>query len=123
MEPGTCILEEHSDAVQICWDGIRKAKTQLELNLARNAKYNSRSFYKHIAQKSKNKENMNTKGPPPINKTGEQVITDMEKAEIYSVNFASIFMGNGSSHTSHVHESQGRDWGNKVPAKVGEDQL
>lgn len=62
--------------------GSGKPKTQLEVNLARNTKYNRKSFYRHIAQKRKNKEIISTQGLPPINKTGEQVITDMEKAEI-----------------------------------------
>ena len=30
--------EEYKDAVQVCIDGIRKAKIQMELNLERDAK-------------------------------------------------------------------------------------
>jgi len=32
--------EEYKDAARLCRDGVRKAKAQLELNLARDAKNN-----------------------------------------------------------------------------------
>ncbi|KAK4819834.1 hypothetical protein QYF61_012979 [Mycteria americana] len=59
-------------------DGIRKAKTQLELNLARDAKNNKKSLYRYVGQKRKIKEYV----PPPVNKTGELGTTDTEKADV-----------------------------------------
>ncbi|KAK4815668.1 hypothetical protein QYF61_005414 [Mycteria americana] len=47
--------EEYMDPAWICRDGIRKAKAQLELNLARDAKKKKR-FYKYIGQERKIKE-------------------------------------------------------------------
>lgn len=52
-----CILpgvswEEHKDAAQMCRDGIRKAKVQLELHLSRNVKNGKMGFYRYVAQKS-----------------------------------------------------------------------
>jgi len=42
----------------LCRDGVRKAKVQLELNLAREAKNNKKSFYRYVSQKRKIKENI-----------------------------------------------------------------
>ena len=36
----------------MCRDGVRKAKAQLELNLARDAK-NKKGFYRYVSQKRK----------------------------------------------------------------------
>lgn len=45
--------EEDKDAVQMCRDGITKAKAQLKLNLARNMKTDQKGFYRYAAQKRK----------------------------------------------------------------------
>jgi len=39
-------------------DGTRKAKVQLELNLAMDAKNNKKSFYTYASQKRKDKESV-----------------------------------------------------------------
>ncbi|KAK4811145.1 LOW QUALITY PROTEIN: hypothetical protein QYF61_019776 [Mycteria americana] len=75
---GYASWEEYRDTAQECTDGIRKAKAQLELSLARDAKNNKKGFYRYVGQKRKIKENV----PPLVNKTGELVTTDMEKAEV-----------------------------------------
>lgn len=49
--------EEYKDGAQICRDGIRKAKEQLELNLARNTN-KKKGLYRYISQKRKTKENI-----------------------------------------------------------------
>ncbi|KAJ7421333.1 hypothetical protein BTVI_18706 [Pitangus sulphuratus] len=46
-----------TSVAQICRNGIRKTTTQLELNLARDAK-NKTHFYKYVGQKRKIEENM-----------------------------------------------------------------
>ena len=48
---GQVFWEDHRDTAQLCGDGVRKAKAQLELNLARDAKNNNEGFYRHISQK------------------------------------------------------------------------
>ncbi|KAK4826871.1 hypothetical protein QYF61_011990 [Mycteria americana] len=58
-------------------DGVRKAKVQLELNWARAAKNNKKGFYRYINQKRKVKESV----PPLMNKNGDLISTDEEKAE------------------------------------------
>ncbi|KFQ90119.1 hypothetical protein N337_04750, partial [Phoenicopterus ruber ruber] len=80
--------KEYRDAARLCRDGVRKAKAQLELNLARNAK-NNKGFYRHVSQKRKVKESI----PPLISKTGKLVTTDKEKADVLNCFFASVFTG------------------------------
>ena len=45
-------------ASQVCRDGVRKAKAQLELNMASDLKDNKNSFYNYIKSKRKTKENV-----------------------------------------------------------------
>ncbi|KAK4830157.1 hypothetical protein QYF61_008668 [Mycteria americana] len=70
-----------SPPYNFCWfirDAVRKAEAQLELNLARDAKNNKKGFYGCINQKRKVKGSV----PPLMNKNGDLVSTDEEKAEI-----------------------------------------
>ena len=50
--------EEYRDAAWLCRDGVRKAKAQLELNLARDAENNEEDFYRYISQERKVKESI-----------------------------------------------------------------
>ncbi|KFP48026.1 hypothetical protein N323_07381, partial [Cathartes aura] len=88
--------EEYRDAAWLCRDGVRKAKEQLDLNLARDAKNNKKGFYRYVSQKRKVKENI----PPLMNKIGKLATTAEEKAGVLDKFFASLFTGNFSSHTS-----------------------
>lgn len=87
------------DAVQMCKNGIRKAKVQVGLNLARDVK-NKKGFYRYIDQKRQAKESVLTL----INEKGEVATTDMESAEVLNKLFASIFTGSQASHVSHIPE-------------------
>ena len=42
----------------MCRDGVRRAKAQLELNLARDAENNKKGFYRYVSQKRKVKESV-----------------------------------------------------------------
>jgi len=42
----------------LCRDEVRRAKVQLELNLARDAKNNKKGFYRYVSQKRKVKESV-----------------------------------------------------------------
>ena len=80
---GHASWEEYRDAARVCRDGIRKAKAQLELNLARDVKNHKKGFYRCVGQKRKTKENVHhPPHPPPIKKTGDLATRDMEKAEV-----------------------------------------
>jgi len=48
---GQVSSEEFRDAARMCRDEVRRAKAQLELNLARNAKNNKKGFYRNVSQK------------------------------------------------------------------------
>lgn len=50
--------EEYRNTVQLCRDGLRKAKIHLELNLAKDVKGNRKGFYKYTCSKRKTRENM-----------------------------------------------------------------
>jgi len=42
----------------LCRDGVTRAKVQLELNLARDAKNNKKGFYRYVNQKRKVKQSI-----------------------------------------------------------------
>ncbi|KFQ63524.1 hypothetical protein N334_07076, partial [Pelecanus crispus] len=116
---GQVSWEEYRDAARLCRDGVRKAKAQLELNLAKGAKNNNKGFYRYVSQKRKVKESM----APVMSSIGKPVTTDEEKAEVLNKFFVSVFTGTVSLHTSQVDGPQDRDWGTKVPPTVREDQV
>jgi len=74
---GLASWEEYKEAAQLCRDGVRKAKAQLELNLARDAK-NKKDFYRYVSRKKIVKESV----PPLMSETGKLVTADEEKAEV-----------------------------------------
>jgi len=45
--------EDYKEVVQAARDQVRKAKTQIELNLARDIKENKKKFYRYICDKKK----------------------------------------------------------------------
>ncbi|GAB0184683.1 mitochondrial enolase superfamily member 1 [Grus japonensis] len=92
-------------------------KALIEINLARDVKDNKKSFYRYVSGKRRTRENVG----PLQNETGDLVTQDMEKAEVLSDFFASVFTGKCLSHTAQVTE--GRDWENAEPPTVGEDQV
>jgi len=57
-EQGQGSWAEYRDAARSFQDGIMKAKAQLELSWARDAKYNKKGFYRNVSQKRKAKESV-----------------------------------------------------------------
>ena len=53
---GQVSWDKYRDAAWLCRDGVRKAKAQLELNLARDTKNNKKGFHRYVSQKRKVKE-------------------------------------------------------------------
>jgi len=92
---GQISWEEYRDAAWLCKDEVRRAKAQLELSLARDAKNNKKGFYRYVSQKRKVKERV----PTLMSNTGKLVTMDEKKAEVLNL-FASVFAGNFSCHTS-----------------------
>ncbi|PKU46847.1 hypothetical protein llap_2820 [Limosa lapponica baueri] len=90
---GQVSWEEYWDAARLCRDGVRKAKVQLGLNLARDAKSN-KGFYSYVSQKRKVKESIK-----PPNEQDWQTGNN-EPGEGWVAFFASVFTGNLSPHIS-----------------------
>ncbi|KFO78572.1 hypothetical protein N303_07682, partial [Cuculus canorus] len=104
----------YRDTAQLCRDEVRKAKVQLELNLAREVKTNKKGFYRYINQKRKVIENV----PPLIVGNDDLVPTDEEKAEVLNDFFASVFTDKCSPHPSWIMGQQDGDQGGKPPPTV-----
>ena len=83
----------------------KKAKTQLELNLAIGIKENKKTFYKYINSKRSAKENLH----PVLDAAGNVTIEDKEKPEVLNAFFTSVF----KSQTSYP-------WGTDVEVLNGE---
>ncbi|KAK4823788.1 hypothetical protein QYF61_006510 [Mycteria americana] len=89
-------------------DEVRKAKTQLELNLAKDVKDNKKSFYRYVDDKRKTRENVG----PLLSKMWELVTRNMEKAEVLNAFFTSVFTSKTSLQEPQVPETREvpEDW-------------
>ncbi|GAB0197899.1 mitochondrial enolase superfamily member 1 [Grus japonensis] len=114
---GQVTWEKYRETVRAARDQVRKAKALIEISLARDIKDNKKSFYTHVSDKRRTRENVG----PLWNETGDLVSQAMEKAEVLNDFFASVFTGKCLSHTAQVTE--GRDWENAELPTVGEDQV
>ncbi|PKU46257.1 rna-directed dna polymerase from mobile element jockey- hypothetical protein [Limosa lapponica baueri] len=97
--------EDYKEGVKLCREKIRRAKAQLELNLATDVKDNKTCFYKFINNKRRIRENL----PPLSDAEGNIVTKDEEKDEVLNAYFASVF----SSGTSCSLDTQPHDLGDR----------
>ena len=108
--------------IQGCCPGMQgwdlESQVQMELNFPRDVK-NNKGFYRYIGWKRQGKESV----PPLTNEKREWATVDMEKSEILSKSFASVFTGTQASYTSHVTETLGRGQGSNILPTVTEDQV
>jgi len=80
--------EEYWDAGQLCRDGIRKDKVQMQLNLKREVKNSQKGFYKYIGQQRQAKKSI----PFLINEKEKLASTDTE-VEVPNKFFTSVITG------------------------------
>jgi len=116
---GHVTWEEYSDALQTCRDGIRKAKAQMQLYVARDVK--NKGFYRYISHKRQARVSIS----PLLNGKGELATTDTEKPEVLSEFFASVFTGRQDSHIPEPHNSEtlGQNYRSKLPSTVRVEQV
>ena len=111
--------EEYRAVVCVCRDRIRKAKVQRELNLARDVKDNKKGFYKYIGRRRQAKETV----PPLMKSNGELASSEIEKAEVLSECFASVFTAGQASLVCQDPESLGEGVGSRFHPTVTVEQV
>ena len=84
---GQATQKEYKEVVKMCREKIRKAKAQLELNLAAGVKGNKKLFYKYINNKRKTRENLHSL----LDEAGNVTTEDKEKADVLNAFFTSVF--------------------------------
>ena len=116
---GCVSWEEYRAVAHMCRDRIRKAKAHMELNLARDAKDNKKGFYRYIGRRRQAKESV----PPLMKGNGELASSDIEKAEVLSECFASVFMGGQASGICQDHDPLGEGVGSGFCSTVMVEQV
>ncbi|CAM4531860.1 unnamed protein product, partial [Lepidochelys olivacea] len=111
---GQMTRDEYINIARICRNGIRKAKSHLELQLARDVKSNKRGFFRYVGNKKKAKESVG----PLLKEGGNLVTEDVEKANVLNAFFASVFTNKVSSQTTALGSTA---WGGGGQPSVKEE--
>ncbi|CAM4659528.1 unnamed protein product [Caretta caretta] len=106
--------DEYINIARACRNGIRKAKSHLELQLARDVKSNKKGFFRYVGNKKKAKESVG----PLLNEGGNLVTEDVEKANVLNAFFASVFTNKVSSQTTALGSTA---WGGGGQPSVKEE--
>ncbi|KFQ03373.1 hypothetical protein N329_05067, partial [Haliaeetus albicilla] len=116
---GQATQEEYRDLVRSCREEIRKAKAQLELNLATIVRDNKKCFYKYVNNKTA-KENI----CPLLDTEGNIATRDEEKAEVLNAFFASVFNRETSyPQGTQPPELEGKDGEQNIPPSIQEEMV
>ena len=79
--------EEYRQVAQKCQNGVRDAKAENELRLARDAKSKKKAFFRYVYSKRQQKEMV----VQLLNEDGTLITDDKEKAEVLNSYFGSVF--------------------------------
>ncbi|CAM4553989.1 unnamed protein product [Caretta caretta] len=93
---GQMTRKEYKHVARACRNEIRRAKSHLELQLARDVRSNKKGFFRYVGNKKKAKESVG----PLLNEGGNLVTEDVEKANVLNAFFASVFTNKVSSQTA-----------------------
>ncbi|CAM4699944.1 unnamed protein product, partial [Caretta caretta] len=113
---GQMTRDEYKDIAQACRSEIRKAKSHLELQLARDVKSNKKGFFRYVSNKKKVKESVG----PLLNEGGNLVTEDVEKANVLNAFFASVFTNKVSSQTTVLGSTA---WGGGDQPSVEKEEV
>ncbi|CAM4602829.1 unnamed protein product [Caretta caretta] len=117
---GHMTREEYKNIARACRNHIRRAKSHLELQLARDVKSNKKGFFRYVGNKKKAKESVG----PLLNEGGNLVTEDVEKANVLNAFFASVFTNKVSSQTAALGITKwARDGQPSVEIEVVRDYL
>ncbi|CAM4699543.1 unnamed protein product [Caretta caretta] len=112
--------DEYKNIARACRSKIRKAKSHLELQLARDIKSNKKGFFRYVSNKKKVKGSVG----PLLNEGGNLVTEDVEKANVLNAFFASVLTNKVSSQTTALGSTA---WGGgdqpSVEKEVDQDYL
>ncbi|KAK4813674.1 LOW QUALITY PROTEIN: hypothetical protein QYF61_017641 [Mycteria americana] len=104
---GQATQEDYKGVARLCKEKIRRAKAELELNLAAVVKDNKKYFFKYMSSKRRAKENLQ----PLLDGGGNTVTKDEEKAESLTIRPV-VIQGEMVSDLLHhldTHKSMGPD--------------
>ncbi|GAB0185825.1 mitochondrial enolase superfamily member 1 [Grus japonensis] len=80
-------MENYKGIARACRDAVRKAKARFEMKLARDVKNYKKVFFRYVNNKQKQKDNIG----PLLNRRGELVTNNAEKAEVLNTFFIFVF--------------------------------
>ncbi|CAM5158164.1 unnamed protein product [Eretmochelys imbricata] len=116
---GQMTRDDYKNIARACRSEIRKAKSHLELQLARDVTSKKKGFFRYVSKK-KVKESVG----PLLNEGGNLVTEDVEKANVLNAFFASVFTNKVSSQTTALGSTA---WGEgdqpSVEKEVVQDYL
>ncbi|KAK4828821.1 hypothetical protein QYF61_000878 [Mycteria americana] len=116
---GQATQEDYKGVARLRGEKMRRAKAELELNLAAAVKDNKKHFFKYISSKRRAKENLQ----PLVDRGGNTVTKDEEKAEVLNAFFASLFNSRDNcSLGTQPPESEDRD-GDQTGAPIIQGEM
>ena len=103
---GQATQEDYKDVARLCRKKIRRARAQLELNLAMAIKGKNKCFYKYMSSKGRAKDNLHAS----LDVGGNIATKDEEKAEVLHAFIASALNSKTScSQGTQPPEVEDRD--------------